>query len=77
MLAKEAATLDLLSKGCLELGLGAGWQASDYIQTGISFDPPGVRVSRLVEVLQIIKGLFREGPITFLGDHYTIREMEG
>ena len=46
VLAKEAATLDLLSSGRLQLGLGAGWMTTDYEQTGIDFDAPGVRVSR-------------------------------
>jgi alkanesulfonate monooxygenase SsuD/methylene tetrahydromethanopterin reductase-like flavin-dependent oxidoreductase (luciferase family) len=47
MTAKEAATLDLLSNGRLELGLGAGWMATDYERSGIPMDEPGVRVDRL------------------------------
>src|SRR3979409_1346698 len=58
VLAKDAGTLDLLSDGRLELGLGAGWLASDYEQAGIPFDRPGTRISRLEEALKIIKGLF-------------------
>src|SRR5277367_6352437 len=46
VLAKEAATLDLLSGGRLELGLGAGWMRTDYEQSGIAYDPPSVRVER-------------------------------
>ncbi len=76
VLAREAASLDLLSEGRLELGLGAGWVESDYTQIGISFDPPGVRVSRLSESVRIIKGLFTGGPFTFSGKHYTITNME-
>ncbi len=49
LLAKEAATLDLLSGGRFELGLGAGWEGSEYVQAGMPFDPPGVRVSRMEE----------------------------
>ena len=51
VLAKEAATLDLLSGGRFELGIGAGWLRSEYEQTGIPFDPPGIRVERMQEAL--------------------------
>jgi probable F420-dependent oxidoreductase len=77
VLAKEAATLDLLSGGRLELGLGAGYLAPDYALTGIALDPPGVRVSRLMESVQIIKGLFGDEPVTFAGRYYTITDLEG
>src|SRR6202140_430555 len=62
VLAKEAATIDLLSDGRFDLGLGAGWMASDYEQAGISFDSPGTRISRMEEALTIIKGLFTGEP---------------
>ena len=58
MLAKEAATIDLLSSGRFELGIGAGWAQPEYKQAGISFDVGSIRVSRLEEALHIIKGLF-------------------
>ncbi len=58
VLAKEAATLDLLSGGRFELGIGAGVGPSDYNQMGIPFESPGTRVSRFEESLQIIKQLF-------------------
>lgn len=77
MLAKEAATLDLLSGGRFELGLGAGWMRSEYEQAGIPFDPAGVRVSRLEEAVHIIKGLFADGPLTFSGNYYTVTDFEG
>ena len=77
VLAKEAATLDLLSGGRLELGLGAGWMASDYEQSGISYDPPKVRVDRFVEGLAVIKGLLDEGEVDFEGEHYTISHLDG
>ena len=67
MLAKELATLDLLSEGRLEVGIGAGWQKVDYDHTGIPYDPPGVRVDRFVEGVRVIKGLFADGPLTFAG----------
>ena len=77
MVAKEAATLDLLSDGRLELGLGAGWHGPEYEQTGIPFDPPGVRVGRLEEAVTIIKRLFGEEPVTFSGKHYNINGLVG
>ncbi len=75
VLAKEAATLDLLSDGRFELGLGAGWHPADYELTGIPFDPPGVRVSRLEESLQVVKGLFADTPLTHSGVHYTVTDL--
>jgi probable F420-dependent oxidoreductase len=77
LLAKEAATLDLLSEGRFDLGLGAGWLKSDYEQAGIPYDPPGVRIERLEEGLQIIKGLLAGGTFSFVGKHYRITDMEG
>ncbi len=77
VLAKEAATIDLLSGGRLELGLGAGWLTTDYEQSGIPLDPPGVRVDRMVEGLAVIKGMFAEGPFSFAGEHYTIDGLDG
>ena len=47
VLAKELATMDVLSDGRVEIGLGAGWMVSDYEQSGITYDPPGVRVEPL------------------------------
>jgi probable F420-dependent oxidoreductase len=77
MLAKELATLDLLSEGRLEVGIGAGWQKVDYDHTGIPYDPPGVRVDRFVEGVRVIKGLFADGPLTFAGEYYTITDYDG
>jgi probable F420-dependent oxidoreductase len=77
MLAKEAATLDLLSGGRLELGLGAGWLQSEYDQAGMAYEPPGVRIQRLSEAIAVLKGLFAEPPLTFTGRHYTIRDLNG
>jgi probable F420-dependent oxidoreductase len=73
ILAKEAATLDLLSDGRLELGLGAGWMRSDYEESGIAYDPPGVRVDRFEEGVAIITGLLEsEEPFSFSGTHYKV-----
>lgn len=77
VLYKEAATIDLLSEGRLELGIGAGWLKDEYDAAGIPFDPPGVRVSRMFEAVRILKGLAGDGPFDFDGEHYTIRGMEG
>jgi probable F420-dependent oxidoreductase len=77
LLAKEAATLDVLSGGRLELGLGAGWLESEYARAGLPFDRPGLRVARLTEALQVLKGLFGEGPLSFSGAHYRVTRLDG
>ena len=77
VLAKEAATLDVLSGGRFELGLGAGWLRAEYEQAGIPFDAPGTRVDRLVESIAIVKGLLGGEAVTFKGRHYTIAGLEG
>jgi len=77
VLAKEAATLDLLSGGRLELGLGAGWMNSDYEQSGIPQDKPKVRVDRMEEGIAVLKGLFADGAFTYDGEHYKISGMDG
>lgn len=75
MLAKEAATLDVLSGGRFELGLGAGWLRAEYEQAGLPFDRAGTRVDRLEESLRVLKGLFGDGPSSFTGSHYDIRDL--
>jgi probable F420-dependent oxidoreductase len=77
MLGKEVATLDVLSGGRFEFGLGAGWMGSEYEQAGLPFDPPGTRIDRFEEALQIFKGLFADGPLTLAGKHYTITGISG
>ena len=76
VLASEAATLDLLSDGRLELGIGAGWMTTDYDATGITHDRAGVRIDRMIESLQILKGLFADGAFSFNGDHYRIADLD-
>jgi probable F420-dependent oxidoreductase len=76
VLAKELATLDRLSGGRLEIGLGAGWMGSDYFQAGIAFDAPRDRVSRLEEAVHVIKAFFAGGSVDFSGDHYTVAGHE-
>ena len=75
ILAKEAATLDLLSGGRLELGIGAGWLRAEYEAAGMAYDPNGVRVDRLAEALTVIKGLFADEPLTFTGEHYRVTNL--
>jgi probable F420-dependent oxidoreductase len=77
LLHKAAATIDLVSDGRLELGLGAGWLERDYAAAGIRFDPPGVRIERLEESIRIIKGLFGPSPFSFAGRHYQVAALEG
>ncbi len=77
VLAKEAATIDLLSGGRLELGLGAGWMPSDYAQAGIEMDPPSRRIDRLAEAVTVIKGLMADEPFDFDGEHYGIHGLDG
>ena len=59
------------------MGIGAGWMKSDYDQSGIAYDAPGVRVSRMEEGIAIIKGCFAPGPQSFEGEHYTITDYDG
>jgi probable F420-dependent oxidoreductase len=77
VLAKELATIDVLSGGRLEVGIGAGWMKSDYDQSGIPMDSPGVRVSRMEEGIAVLKGCFAPGPCSFTGEHYTIDGYDG
>jgi probable F420-dependent oxidoreductase len=74
MLAKEIATLDVLSGGRVELGIGAGWSVPDYRQLGIPYDPPALRVSRLEEVVPLLDRLLREEAVDHTGMHYTVRD---
>jgi probable F420-dependent oxidoreductase len=75
--AKEAATVDLLSGGRLELGMGAGWMRSDYEHSGIALDPPAVRIDRLEEGVAVVKGLLAGGKFSFCGRHYTVTGLPG
>jgi probable F420-dependent oxidoreductase len=77
VLAKEFATLDVLSEGRVEIGLGAGWMRSDYQASGIPYDRPGVRISRFEEGLAIITGLMGDEPFSFSGEYYTITKSDG
>jgi probable F420-dependent oxidoreductase len=77
VLAKELATIDLLSGGRVEIGIGAGWMATDYEQAGIAYDSPKVRVDRFEEGLAVIKGAMSGEKFSFAGTHYTITNFTG
>ena len=82
VLAKEIATLDFLTDGRFEPGIGTGWPAgsangiADYAQTGLVMDPPGKRVSRLEEVLTMLREYLRATePFDYEGEHYTFKNV--
>ena len=77
VLAKELATIDLLSEGRLEVGLGAGYNPLDYERSGVRMDPPGVRVDRLIEHTRVLRSLFADGETEFEGSHYRITGLDG
>ena len=77
ILAKELATIDLLSEGRLEIGLGAGWMIIDYEEAGIPYDSPKVRIDRFIEGVAVIRGAMADGSFSFSGDHYTITNYNG
>lgn len=77
VLAKELATMDVLSDGRLEIGLGAGWMVSDYEQAGIAYDPAPVRIDRFEEGLAVIRGAMGTDPFSFTGTHYTVSGYDG
>ena len=76
LLAKEIATLDVLSEGRVELGLGTGFSRREYDQAGMRFETPRERLERLKEVVQVLKGLFADGRFTFTGTYYTLTDLE-
>jgi len=77
LLAKEAATLDLLTEGRFELGIGAGWDTAEYARAGLAFVAPRTRLARLAEAVHIVKGLFGDEPLTFAGEFYSIADLSG
>ena len=77
VVAKEAATLDVLTGGRFDLGIGAGWMTADYETAGFAMDPAGVRVARLAEALSVLRALWADGPCTFDGEHYRVTSLPG
>jgi probable F420-dependent oxidoreductase len=76
MLAREVASLDNLSDGRIEFGIGSGWLRADYDRTGIPFESPGQRLSRLFEAVKLIKRAFTEETVDFDGEHYRLHGLE-
>ena len=77
MLAREAASLDILSDGRFELGIGAGWARREYEQLGLGFDDPATRIDRLDEALQIIRHTWSGEPVDAVGAHYQVDHLPG
>lgn len=77
LLHRSAATLDLLSEGRLELGLGAGWMRSDFEAAGMVMDPPGVRIDRLEETIDVLEALFGGEPVAYEGKHVQVHDLVG
>ena len=77
LLAKEAASVDRLSGGRLELGVGAGWMRAEYEAAGLDFDPARVRIERLEEALAVLRALFGPEPVDFRGRHYALSGLRG
>jgi probable F420-dependent oxidoreductase len=77
VLAKETATLDLLSDGRLEMGIGAGWSEVEYTAMGLEFDRPGRRIAKLAEVVSLIKAHWRGEELDYSGDFVQVRGYAG
>jgi probable F420-dependent oxidoreductase len=77
VLAKDVATVDVLSDGRVELGIGAGWARDEYEAAGIPWSGAGERIDRLAEVVAIVKGLWGADPVTFHGEHFTLTDLDG
>jgi probable F420-dependent oxidoreductase len=72
ILAREAATLDLLSGGRFEMGMGAGWMRADYSRLGMTYEPASARVDRLEEAVPLVKRLLTGETVTHTGEHYRL-----
>jgi probable F420-dependent oxidoreductase len=75
--ARDTATIDILSEGRFELGIGTGWIKDQYDAAGLPYDSPGVRVDRLEESVAVIRGVWSGEPFTFEGDHYQVDQIRG
>ena len=74
LLAKRASTIDRLSGGRMVLGIGAGWQVNEHHAYGIELEPPGRRVSRFEEAIQVVRSMLSQDSTTFHGSHYDISD---
>lgn len=77
VVAKEMATLDIVSEGRVEFGIGAGWLRSDYDEMGLAYDAPAVRIDRLEEAVRVIKALWSGERTDLDGHHYRLRQARG
>jgi probable F420-dependent oxidoreductase len=77
VLAKEVAALDMLTEGRYELGIGTGSTPADNHMSGIPIDPPGVKIKRLKETLDIVRAYFTQETVNYAGKHYTITDLPG
>lgn len=75
VLAKDLATLDLLSEGRLEIGIGAGWLAADHESIGQPWPTPGERIERLRESLAVLRACFTSSPANHSGTHYRLTDV--
>ncbi len=72
-LAKVAASIDVISNGRLEMGIGGGWYEEEYVAYGYPFPKPSVRLGELDEAIQIMRAMWTEEEATFDGKHYTVQ----
>lgn len=77
VLAQDLASLDVLSGGRLEIGIGAGWNVPEYDAIGLPFEPVGRRTARLAEAIAVLKGAMGPGPFSYKGAFYTIEAYDG
>jgi probable F420-dependent oxidoreductase len=77
VLAKDVATVDVLSDGRVELGIGAGWARDEFDSAGIPWASAGERIDRLAEAVTVIKALWGSEPVTFHGEHFTLTDCDG
>jgi probable F420-dependent oxidoreductase len=75
LLAKEVATVDALSGGRFELGLGAGWNPADYDRTGIPFEPPKLRVDRFEDTLPIVRAYLTQDEVSYAGKQFHVKDL--
>ena len=74
LLAKQAITLDHMSGGRLDVGMGAGWFVAEHDAYGLEFPPPGERVSRFKEAVEVVDRLLRQDKTTYDGRHYRLTD---
>jgi probable F420-dependent oxidoreductase len=77
VMAQDLASLDVVSDGRLDIGIGAGWNRPEYEAIGLPFEPVGTRVARLTEAVAVLKGCFADGPFSFRGEHYVLTDHDG